>query len=172
MEQIVIREMQHEDINTVVDIYAEVFDGTYVGFGELSAGMGTAPGVSCEQAPDIFREELKDLLCDTSTNGLFVASCNSEVIGFAIVVLKRDAVNPECWLNDLGVSLNWQKHGVGRKLVEKVFEWAFQEKKAKYCLLESGVKNENAHKLFERMGFKPLSKVFWKSSYSSTGAEE
>ncbi|OUL36189.1 hypothetical protein BV372_08255 [Nostoc sp. T09] len=172
MEQIVIREMQHEDINAVVDIYAEVFDGTYVGFGELSAGMGTAPGVSCEQAPEIFREELKDLLCDTSTNGLFVASCGSKVVGFAVVVLHRNNVNLECWLNDLGVSLNWQRHGVGRNLVERVLAWGIEEKGAKCCLLESGVKNETAHKLFKYMGFQPLSTVFWKGSCSSAETEE
>ncbi|MBD2665337.1 hypothetical protein B6N60_02849 [Richelia sinica FACHB-800] len=162
MEQIVIRNMQHEDVNAVVNVYAEVFDGTYVGFGELSAGMGKAPGVPCNQAPDIFRDELHDLLRDTTSNGLFVASVGDQVIGFAVVVLHDKDVGLECWLNDLGVSLKWQKHGIGQKLIEKVFDWALQEKGANYCLLESGVKNKTAHKLFERMGFQPLSTVFWK----------
>jgi ribosomal protein S18 acetylase RimI-like enzyme len=172
MEQIVIRNMQYEDVNAVVDVYAEIFDGTYVGFGEISVGMGKAPGVSCEQAPDIFRDELHDLLRNTTSNGLFVASSGSKVIGFAVVVLQPKDIGLECWLNDLGVSLNWQKQGVGQKLMEKVFDWAFQEKGAKYCLLESGVKNKAAHKLFERMGFQPLSTVFWKGSCYSTITEE
>jgi ribosomal protein S18 acetylase RimI-like enzyme len=164
MEQIVVREMKREDIDAVVKIYSEVFDGTYVGFGELAAGMGTSPGKSSEQAPDIFYEELEDLLLDPSKNGLFVASCGSEIVGFAVAVLKPIDVGLECWLNDLGVSLSSQGQGVGRKLVEKVFDWAFQEKGVKYCLLESGVKNETAHKLFKRMGFQPISTVFWKGS--------
>ena len=166
MEQVVIRAMQPEDVEAVIKIYSEVFDGTYVGFGELGAGMGSAPGISCEAAPDLFQEELNDLLKDSSSNGLFIASFEQNVVGFAVAVLKANEVGMECWLNDLGVSPSFQGKGAGRKLVDRVFAWAFQEKGAKYCLLESGVKNETAHQLFERMGFHPISTVFWKGADS------
>lgn len=164
MELIVVQPMCPEDVDTVVKIYREVFDGIYIGFGELAAGMGIAPGVPSEKAPDLFREELKSLLTDDLSNGLFVACQRNTVVGFAVAVLHQSSGGLECWLNDLGVSRNWQRQGIGRMLVERAFTWGIQEKGARYCLLESGIRNEAAHKLFEEMGFRPFSTVFWKNS--------
>lgn len=169
MHEIVIRQMQYEDVDAVVEIYDEVFDGTYIGFGELAVGMGISPGVPSKEAPEIFRTELNDLLCDTSINGLFVACNGNHVIGFAVAVLHPSSVGRECWLNDLGVSHTWRRHRVGCRLVERILAWAFKEKNAGYCLLESGVKNENAHKLFGHLGFRPLSTVFYLNSSSGQG---
>jgi GNAT superfamily N-acetyltransferase len=166
MKQVLVREMKSKDIDAVINIYTEVFDEAYVGFGELSLGMGIAPGIPSEAAPSLFREELHSLLCNPSSNGLFVAIHEVEVIGFAVAALHSNdnGAGLECWLNDIGVSQSCQGFGVGKKLVDKVFTWAFQEKGASYCLLESGIKNETAHKFFEHMEFQPISVVFWKGS--------
>jgi GNAT superfamily N-acetyltransferase len=55
----------------------------------------------------------------------------------------------------------WQGNGIGKVLIEQVFDWGKQGK-AKYFLLESGLKNESAHHLFEHLGFQPLAVVFWR----------
>ena len=167
MERIVVQPMRPEDVDAVVKIYREVFDGIYVGFGELAAGMGIAPGVPSENAPTLFREELNGLLIADLSNGLFVACQGNTIVGFAVAVLHQTSGGLECWLNDLGVSRDWQRQGVGRMLVERAFTWAIQEKGARYCLLESGVRNEAAHSFFEEMGFQPLSTVFWKEDNPS-----
>lgn len=167
MNQLIeIRAMQVGDVNAVTHIYAEVFDGKYVGFGELSAGMAEAPANPSREAVNLFQIEISERLKNDLHNGLFVAAIENNVVGFAIAVLsEREGDNGlECWLNDLGVSQQWQRHGIGRLLVQHVLDWALRERGAKYCLLESGFQNEAAHHFFEHLGFSSLSVVFWKGA--------
>jgi len=162
MDKVSVREMECADLDKVIEVYEKVYNPSYISFGELSAGKATAPGVPSENAFEVFREELIGLLED-SESGHFVGVVNNEVVGFALASLNPTvAGHIECWLDDLGVEPEYQGKRIGRRLVENVLIWGI-EKGAKYTLLESGLNNEDAHRLFHSMGFKELSFVFWKS---------
>lgn len=149
------------DIDVVSSIYAEVLDPTYISYSELGEGKAEAFGKLSENAPAIFREQLVKLQ-DSDRHGFFVASVNDDVIGFALASLHQvEAGHLECWLDDIGVSPEWQRRGIARAMIAHVFEWGALAG-AKYYLLESGVQNEGAHHLFESLGFQPLSTVFWR----------
>lgn len=155
-----IRNMTKDDINAVVDIYTQAFDISYISFGELAAGLAESPGQISVKSSDLFQQELGELLA-TSENGLFIGMVNSEVVGFAIATLHETrAGHLECWLDDLGTSTKYRRCGVAKALVKEVLNWG-TEQGAKYFLLESGVNNKAAHKLFEDIGFQPLATVFW-----------
>lgn len=157
--------MSSADVDPVVRVYTEVFDASYVSFGELDAGRAEAPGKLSDQAAELFRQELIDLL-GTSPTGLFVASLGAEIVGFAVATLNQTKVgHTKCWLDDLGALPIYRRRGVAKALVTQALNWGTQ-KGAKYFLLESGVHNDAARKLFEHLGFHPLTTVFWHSGLS------
>jgi ribosomal protein S18 acetylase RimI-like enzyme len=152
--------MAKDDINAVVDIYTQAFNISYVSFGELAAGLADSPSQISVQSSKLFEQELNDLLEDTEA-GLFVATLKLEVIGFAVATLhKTQAGHLECWLDDLGTSTKYRRCGAAKALVKHILSWG-TEQGAKYFLLESGIHNETAHKLFEYLNFKPIATVFW-----------
>ena len=154
--------MLNADIDAVTSVYAEVLDPSYISFSELAEGKAEDFSKLSSRAPDIFRQQLAHLF-DSADHGFFVATVNDdEVIGFALASLqKTEAGHMECWLDDIGVRPNWRGHGIAKALVAQVFKWG-AEGQASYFLLESGVRNESAHNLFEELGFHPLSTVFWR----------
>ena len=156
-----IRRMAIEDVSQVVEIYDRVYDSTYVSFGELACGLADRSGLPVQNAVEIFREEVLRLInCSQEKEGGFVAIVEGKVTGFALASLKEtDAGHFECWLEDLGVLPDSQGRQIGRQLVDRVIEWGCQEN-AQYFLLESGFKNDRAHRFFESSGFHPLAIVF------------
>lgn len=161
MEELIkTRLMTKDDINAVVAIYTEAFDVPYISFGELAAGQAESPCQISPQASELFQQELEELINDLEA-GLFVATLNSNIIGFAVATLnKTKAGHFECWLEDLGISPQFRRQGTAKNIVKEVLNWGTQ-KGAKYFLLESGIHNEAAHQLFENLGFQPLATVFW-----------
>jgi ribosomal protein S18 acetylase RimI-like enzyme len=162
-ERITIRQIISTDLDPVTKVYSESYNSTYISYSELGEGKAIAPGILSEQAVTIFREQLASLL-SLSRPGLFVAISENNVVGFALACLRiAEAGHIECWLDDLGVLPNYRGQNIGEKLVRHILEWGTQQG-AKYFLLESGVQNEVAHRLFARLGFHPLSMVFWRSA--------
>jgi ribosomal protein S18 acetylase RimI-like enzyme len=160
-QQVAIRRLTVADVDAVTRVYAEVLEPSYISFSEL--GEGKAEGFSklSPNAPLIFREQLVQLL-DSPQHGFFVATINDEVVGFALASISTtEGGHQECWLDDLGVSHRQRQRGIAKALVSQVFTWG-DEANASYYLLESGVRNESAHHLFESLGFEPLATVFWR----------
>jgi len=167
MQKPTIRRMAGADVDAVAEIYAGVLHPGYVSFSELNEGKAGDAGLSPE-APAIFRRQVAELV-QSAEHGFFVAEAADKVIGFALASLRRaEAGHAECWLDDLGVAPEWRGRGVAKDLVARVLEWG-GEGNASYYLLESGVKNESAHHLFEALGFKPLSTVFWRGPGGGRG---
>lgn len=98
---------------------------------------------------DSFKKVLKN-----THNFIFVATDNNKIIGF-ITFSIRDVVRypkPIAELDELFVSENYRKHGVGKLLMNEV------EKKAKeldcYRLyIESHYDHKTAHKFYESLGY-------------------
>lgn len=156
-----IREMTASDIDAVTELYENVLTPTYISFGELNEGKAECLGRLSPRAVTIFREQLVSLT-SSPVHGFFVAVSEDRIIGFALASLQHaEAGHIVCWLDDIGVGKPWQNRGIGQALVEKVYDWG-AERNAKYYLLESGIANESAHRLFEQLGFKPLAAVFYR----------
>jgi ribosomal protein S18 acetylase RimI-like enzyme len=159
-KEIKIRLMSRDDIDVVVDVYGQVLTPDYLSFTELAEGSAASPHLVSNQAGEIIREQLLTKLKDTKY-ALFVAT-ESEVLGFIVGALhKTEARHLECWIEDLGVRPDMQHQGIGAQLVGKVVEWG-RNHSAKYFLLESGAKNEAAHRFFTHLGFHLFSHVFWR----------
>lgn len=113
----------------------------------------------------IFHQSLLDGL-NNQQRGYFVASLQEKIVGFAIASLYPiDTSDRECWLDDLGVHPEYQREGIGQKLVQAIIQWAEEEEEVIYFLLESGINNTAAHLFFEleEIGFQPLPVVFGKN---------
>ncbi|MBD2513165.1 GNAT family N-acetyltransferase [Nostoc muscorum FACHB-395] len=165
MEQVIIREMISTDLNAVTRIYEEVFNPTYISFSELAEGKAVGFALPSPEAGTIFRKQLIGRLY-TSSSGLFVACSENNIVGFALASLHTtEAGHIECWLDDIGVSHIYRCQGIAKMLAKQVQDWGNQNG-AKYYLLESGIQNETAHRLFEQLGFHPLAIVFCKNSLS------
>lgn len=170
MEQtITIRRLEAADVDVVTDIYAEVLEPSYISFSELGEGKAAGPGRLDDRAAAIFRSQLLSLL-SSAQHGFFVACLDEEIAGFVLASLhEAEAGHTECWLDDIGVRQNQQRRGLARALAEQVFDWGAGGG-ANYFLLESGVRNEGAHRLFHSLGFEPLATVFWRDGRSAERA--
>jgi GNAT superfamily N-acetyltransferase len=156
-----IRRLVAADVEPVTEIYAEVLDPSYISFSEVGEGKTEGFSKLSPEAPAIFRRQLAALV-DSPRHGFFVATSGGQPVGFALAsVHTTEAGHVECWLDDLGVGFEWRRRGVAKALVSRVFEWGAGQG-ASYFLLESGVRNESAHHLFEQLGFRPLAVVFWR----------
>lgn len=104
---------------------------------------------SDEQAAQLFLEE-------RVSNGesiIFIATIDREPAGFvqlyptfSSVALQRAYI-----LNDLYVDEKFRQQGIGRKLMEKCYEYS-EEKNARYITLETATDNHTAQKLYDQMG--------------------
>ncbi|RNF41209.1 GNAT family N-acetyltransferase [Planococcus salinus] len=84
---------------------------------------------------------------------IFIALINEEPAGFvqlyptfSSVALQRAYI-----LNDLYVDQNFRQQGIGRRLIERCYEYC-KEKEARYLTLETAKDNKKAQKLYEQMG--------------------
>jgi GNAT superfamily N-acetyltransferase len=158
-DSVTIRHMIPRDVDAVTSLYRTVFDSPYISFSELGEGKADDPFTPSPRATAIFHDQLAALLAAAS-DGCFTAVLHGEVIGFALASLHiTEAGHKECWLDDLAVHPEWQRGGVAKALVSRVCQWA-NEGRARYLLLESGIRNSSAHSLFRALGFSPLAIVF------------
>ncbi|MEH7306333.1 GNAT family N-acetyltransferase [Neobacillus drentensis] len=74
---------------------------------------------------------------------------------FSSVSMKRSWV-----LNDLYVKKQFRGKGAGEKLIQRAIEFA-RERGAKGIMLETGKENQNAQRLYEKIGFERESNYFY-----------
>lgn len=93
----------------------------------------------------------------------FVALFENKVVGF-ITVVQAMALEYEIGylkINGLAVQENFQKKGIGTKLLKHAENYAF-EKKLSRLILNSGFQRTKAHDFYETEGFDKLSYCFTK----------
>jgi len=85
---------------------------------------------------------------------VFLAWLGEEAVGFvqlypifSTISLKRAYI-----LNDLYVAKEARKHGAATQLIEACYTYA-KAHNARFVALETGTENDNAQKLYEKMGF-------------------
>lgn len=98
---ITIKCLKHDDLNILSNIDPDVFDDSI----------------------NIPRSE--EFLAD-SRHHLVVAIAHNQVIGFvsAVHYVHPDKPCPELWINEVGVAENYRRQGLGKRLINAVFEIA------------------------------------------------
>lgn len=137
---IVIREIKSKDYKSVAILWRDV-----IGAISVTDKMVT---VTCEKMKDDNR------YCT------FVADVNGKIVGFVTTVetLAMDQPNGYIKVNGLAVLPEFQHHGIGKMLMERVEKLA-HERKISLIGLASGFQRIGAHEFYEHLGYQKLS--FW-----------
>ncbi len=137
---IVIREIKSKDYKSVAILWRDV-----IGVSSVTDNMVT---VTCEKMKDDHR------YCT------FVADVDGKIVGFVTTVetLAMDQPNGYIKVNGLAVLPEFQHHGIGKMLMERVEKLA-HERKLSLIGLASGFQRIGAHEFYEYLGYQKLS--FW-----------
>lgn len=84
----------------------------------------------------------------------YIALCSDEnkIVGMATMAVYDVISGRKAWIEDVVVSSNYRKKGIGERLTQFLIEKA-KELEVSVLLLYSNPKREAAHRLYKRMGF-------------------
>lgn len=144
MENLIIRNIQEEDIPSVVDIKITGWQTAYKGM------------IDDTVLNSFDREkEIEKRKKDYNDNGFIVAESNSEIVGFCRYIdsnkFTPDMDNVDCELMALYVKPSLKYNGIGTKLFEYVTEDLKKKNKTTmilWCLKD----NEPSKKFYTKMG--------------------
>ncbi|MDO4782289.1 MAG: GNAT family N-acetyltransferase [Capnocytophaga felis] len=83
---------------------------------------------------------------------IVICSDGDKIVGMATMAVYEVISGRKAWIEDVVVSSNHRKKGIGERLVQTLIEKA-KELKVNMLLLYSNPKREAAHRLYKRMGF-------------------
>jgi ribosomal protein S18 acetylase RimI-like enzyme len=144
-----IKKATWKNIEKYISIFEEAKHDAYISHGELLCGRATH---DFKWAENIVSQMKCEFMFCSFFGTMFEILVSEEIVGFAIVELKTNLAI----LSDIMIKNNWQDKGIGAKALLKIEEF-LKNKRVKMLLLESGKNNKNAHKFFEKNGFKKLS---------------
>lgn len=105
-----------------------------------------------EKAVSLSRAELEEIIASSRSN-LFVAKlANKKIIGMATLIIFRIPFAKKGIAEDIVVSGNYRKIGVGKGLMEAVLDTAGREK-ISYLDLTSRPRRKDANKFYQHFGF-------------------
>jgi ribosomal protein S18 acetylase RimI-like enzyme len=96
--------------------------------------------------------ELKDLILDGNVD-LFVARDGGRIVGMGAIYFIRKIGSNKCYMEDLIVDETYRGKGVGSTLLGALIE-AARKRKARALEFGTRVTREDAHRFYERNGFK------------------
>lgn len=113
---------------------------------------------------DAFSKLVKKYLKDSDKQILIAIHNEIEIIGMvSIVFLPRlNHINFEMYIPELIVLEKYQKHGIGKKLIDSCIVLA-KEEKCHRIRLESGNRRKDSHKFYLNLGFDQSSLSFTKN---------
>jgi ribosomal protein S18 acetylase RimI-like enzyme len=156
-----IRPALLEDLDAVVDLLYRTVDlhPAYISHSEIQMGVGNSTGSLEPSARDIWIRSVSSAII-SPTSAVFVAQRPEGIVGFAIAEIASTSIGVRYGtLTDLGVDPFRRATGVGKALFDRAVEWLTASNVA-MIFLESGINNDSAHGFFEKLGFRPISKVF------------
>lgn len=103
-------------------------------------------------------EELQQQIYQIQVSGsnlILLAVAGEKLIGITTVTEVKPGVG------ELGIAVlaDYQRMGLGTLLLDSIIEWQQQDSKLDNLILEVLTANKPAQKLYEKMGFKPISET-------------
>jgi len=86
----------------------------------------------------------------SSIDRWWVAQINSILVGSAHAFLKEKS--KEAWLDQINIALEYQRAGIGQKLIEIVSDWAYRQGYSKLALAVNK-RNQKAIRAYLKYGF-------------------
>ena len=154
------------DIEALAALFVGGLSPDYISHQELQSYRTLGPGQWAPDIADQFREEIRPRLGEPRDNfpasgdwvGVVEAHDGRRLVGLALVTISRQAAVPFGIIEDIVVDPNVRDKGYGAGMMNWIAD-RLRAAGAKRAFLESGVGNEQAHHLFERLGFKQVSMV-------------
>jgi GNAT superfamily N-acetyltransferase len=139
-----------------------VTDPRYISHGELQAGLSLDGLTWRTDLAERFETELLELTSPDAPREAFeaLADDGARVAGAIVLWVPNDAT-PHAVLEDLTVDPARRSDWIGAAFLAWLERQATL-KGARWLFLESGIRNDGAHRFFERHGFAPISRVFAK----------
>lgn len=136
-----IRAMEHGDLDSVLLLFARV--------AEERLWIGTEPGFDRAKYRDIFG------LSIALGNGMFVAVHDGEIVGM-ISSYRHEEYG---WTLGMLIDEHFRGHGLGRQLLDHLFEWALGRKIERLSLLVFP-HNDRALALYRSTGFIEIERYY------------
>jgi PhnO protein len=142
MENLEIRKFELNDIKFVYELLNELYNGK-IKF-------------------DIFEKTYKDKLEDKFSYNI-VAVLDGKIIGILVseISVKMHRAKKCSFIDDIIVDKNYRGNGVGKLLLESAINYSI-EQDCEVIELTSYLSNEDAHRFYEKNGFKKHSYKFKK----------
>ncbi len=158
------------DRNSNADALARLFsaslDARYISHGELQSLRALAFGTWAPNIEEILRNEIQERLGEPMSHfphgrnwvGVIQAYEGDSLVGLALVSAVTSAAIPFGVIEDIVVENKRRGAGLGQQLIHWILD-RFAEIGLQRTFVESGIDNERAHAIFERLGFKTVSVV-------------
>jgi GNAT superfamily N-acetyltransferase len=153
-----IKKGKIKNIKKYLSIFNECKHDGYISHGEVLCGRATHDFMWADDIiAQMKREFMHYIFCRNYVvlEILYVG----ELTGFAIIELHKKT--RAAVLSDIMIRKNNQNKGIGKEALRKIEEY-LRKKNIGIILLESGIKNENAHVFFEKNGYSKVSAEFSK----------
>jgi len=128
----------------------------YISHGEIQTGLSDdgkhwIDNLAARYAEDFADPGERDMLVARAADG--------SVCGVLIVAWKDNDPRKFAVIEDMAVDPACRSQGIGQQLMA-LAEERIRQRGVEWVFLESGLRNEHAHRFFEREGFHPVSHVF------------
>lgn len=133
-------------------------DTAYISHGEIQTGLSSDGRT---WIADLSARIAQDLESDVERSVLEARGSDGERVGAAIVLFQPGPPAAYAVIEDIVVEPGARRRGVAAAMVAHI-EAEARRRRLSWIMLESGLENESAHALFERLHFAPISKVFAK----------
>ena len=138
-----------------------LLDPAYISHSEIQWGLSPDGQRWADEAPERLQGYLAWIGAVEDARVAVATDDSGRPVAVCIVIWEADKPGRFATVQDMAVDPAFRKQGVGAQLL------AFVEAEAtiqgcRWLLLESGVRNEGAHRFFEREGFAPVSHTFAK----------
>jgi len=163
---------KNSNLDALTQLFTSNLTSEYISHSELQGYRARLPGKWVKNIKDTLRKEIaarlkqprRGLPTGRNWTGVVQAHEGRRLVGIALITISRNSAVPFGIIEDIVIDKKSRDGGRG----ELIMDWINKQMLnvgIKRLFLESGIRNERAHHLFQRMGFTPISIVMmrdWK----------
>lgn len=152
--------LDHVDLDELGQFFSANIkaDAAYISHSEYFEGYSPDAKIWVDNLEEKFTLGLGEF-DDHNTDVLLIRDEALALKAAAILVWDTNGHEKYGTISDMTVGHNFRRQGLGQTLMSEIKSRAL-DVGAERLVLESGIGNHGAHGLFEKQGFKPLSKVY------------